>query len=139
MQFCAACCKAGGTDSGNLKSCSSCHEVQYCSRECQRKHWKVHKPHCQHRASTKTQTNDRHIAHEEVIAQADRVIQRLHGELKELEAQLRRLGPANKAEQAALREKASDLCLKCAMDTANVLTKLPLKVREAQPRTFRLL
>lgn len=40
-KVCAACGKkaTGG-------SCARCHQVSYCSKECQRAHWKVHKPDC---------------------------------------------------------------------------------------------
>ena len=30
-----------------LKKCSRCRLVQYCGRECQKKHWNTHKSHCQ--------------------------------------------------------------------------------------------
>ena len=29
-----------------LKKCSKCHLVQYCNTNCQRMHWKTHKPFC---------------------------------------------------------------------------------------------
>ena len=29
-----------------LRKCSRCHLVQYCNRDCQEKHWQVHKPDC---------------------------------------------------------------------------------------------
>jgi hypothetical protein len=29
-----------------LSICSSCYQVRYCSRECQKLHWKHHKPYC---------------------------------------------------------------------------------------------
>ena len=32
--------------SSKLKKCSNCHSVQYCSQECQVKHWKEHKTDC---------------------------------------------------------------------------------------------
>jgi len=32
--------------SEDLLTCSRCHLVQYCHRNCQKKHWKTHKPHC---------------------------------------------------------------------------------------------
>jgi len=39
---CEACCEDNAT-----KKCSSCKCVQYCSQECQKLHWFVHKKHCQ--------------------------------------------------------------------------------------------
>ena len=41
MSKCAACGEAGAS----LK-CGGCGLVYYCSRECQKKHWKVHKKEC---------------------------------------------------------------------------------------------
>ena len=40
-------------DRPKLKQCSRCQEATYCSPECQRAHWKVHKPACQVFASAK--------------------------------------------------------------------------------------
>ena len=39
---CAICKKS----EGQLKSCSLCHSIFYCSVECQKKDWKEHKPKC---------------------------------------------------------------------------------------------
>ncbi|SMN01944.1 hypothetical protein SPONN_222 [uncultured Candidatus Thioglobus sp.] len=38
-----ACCDRSSI---NLKACTRCHKVKYCSKECQGKHWKVHKDIC---------------------------------------------------------------------------------------------
>ena len=35
-------------DQVGTMDCSSCHTVAYCSSDCQRKHWKVHKKTCRH-------------------------------------------------------------------------------------------
>mmetsp|Transcript_15961 Transcript_15961/g.64407 ORF Transcript_15961/g.64407 Transcript_15961/m.64407 type:complete len:319 (-) Transcript_15961:155-1111(-) len=45
---CAACGRALADDTGRggPKKCSVCRTVRYCSKECQRKHWKTHKPRC---------------------------------------------------------------------------------------------
>ena len=39
-------CSFCGNYSENLKKCSRCRLTQYCNRECQKKHWSVHKPVC---------------------------------------------------------------------------------------------
>ena len=33
--------------------CSACHQIGYCSRECQKAHWKVHKAECKRHKSAK--------------------------------------------------------------------------------------
>ncbi|KAI0740207.1 hypothetical protein C8Q76DRAFT_189717 [Earliella scabrosa] len=42
------CSKCGQSPPGGLKNCSGCHGATgaYCSKECQKAHWKVHKPVC---------------------------------------------------------------------------------------------
>ena len=44
LQACAYCM----AHEGNLKlrKCAQCRAVVYCSAECQKKHWKVHKQQC---------------------------------------------------------------------------------------------
>ncbi|KAL7155955.1 hypothetical protein ABFS83_03G110900 [Erythranthe nasuta] len=32
--------------SSNIKACSACHAVWYCSRECQKSDWKLHRAEC---------------------------------------------------------------------------------------------
>lgn len=44
-----ALCHVNQTDlpnDGRLKACTRCYRVVYCSKECQRKHWKIHKKEC---------------------------------------------------------------------------------------------
>jgi len=43
-QCCNSACLAMA--SGKLKECGGCRMVQYCSRACQKTHWKEHKKHC---------------------------------------------------------------------------------------------
>ena len=35
------------TETSNLKICSKCKSVSYCSRDCQRQDWKLHKKYCE--------------------------------------------------------------------------------------------
>ncbi|KAL7527585.1 hypothetical protein ACHAXR_002026 [Thalassiosira sp. AJA248-18] len=44
-------CAACGREGGDLKMCSGCNEVKYCSRECQLTHRPVHKNECKKRAA----------------------------------------------------------------------------------------
>jgi MYND finger len=45
-------CEACGKDLGHDRRCAGCNVVRYCDRECQRAHWRQHKPFCsQWRAS----------------------------------------------------------------------------------------
>ncbi|KAF9527998.1 hypothetical protein CPB83DRAFT_894716 [Crepidotus variabilis] len=39
---CAKCAKTGVT----LQACGACRMTKYCSRDCQKSHWKAHKPQC---------------------------------------------------------------------------------------------
>ena len=39
-------CSYCSQHSDSLKKCSRCRLVQYCGRECQKKHWNTHKSHC---------------------------------------------------------------------------------------------
>ncbi|KAA1475903.1 ankyrin [Dentipellis sp. KUC8613] len=39
-------CDFCGKTDDKLKLCVACHSARYCSRECQKSHWKVHKPAC---------------------------------------------------------------------------------------------
>ena len=52
---CQTCHKTGQIDGVTLFNCSGCKNSHYCSRECQKAHWRSHKPICeQHRASLQT-------------------------------------------------------------------------------------
>ncbi|KAG1750547.1 ankyrin repeat-containing domain protein [Suillus paluster] len=46
-------CKKKGS---GLKQCGRCHTVRYCSSDCQRMHWKTHKPLCQPFSTSTTVT-----------------------------------------------------------------------------------
>jgi len=39
-------CSCCGRNSADLKKCSRCRSVQYCDRDCQKKHWTTHKLDC---------------------------------------------------------------------------------------------
>ena len=45
-QLCAKCGKAEKKAGGELLACGGCHERKYCSKECQKSHWKMHKIIC---------------------------------------------------------------------------------------------
>merc|ERR1712061_64037 len=42
-------------DDDAKKKCSSCKSAQYCSQECQKLHWFVHKKHCERLKASRTQ------------------------------------------------------------------------------------
>ncbi|TBU44049.1 hypothetical protein BD309DRAFT_863131 [Dichomitus squalens] len=39
-------CAACGSSAGTLKFCNACHAIRYCSKQCQRSHWSLHKTRC---------------------------------------------------------------------------------------------
>ena len=39
-------CTNCGQSSDRMKKCAGCGKTRYCSRQCQKQHWKQHKPHC---------------------------------------------------------------------------------------------
>ena len=43
--LCAACGKRE-TNGRKLKKCTACRQVAYCNVDCQRRHWKTHRPEC---------------------------------------------------------------------------------------------
>jgi hypothetical protein len=43
---CANCCRENTPTGGDLKQCSVCKTTLYCSSECQKAHWKIHKIKC---------------------------------------------------------------------------------------------
>lgn len=45
-------CQKCNSQASSLKHCSGCHSVRYCSKDCQRKDWKSHRPNCNISAST---------------------------------------------------------------------------------------
>jgi len=44
-----ACATCGAAASAQMLQCSTCKTVPYCSRDCQREHWRTHKAKCQRR------------------------------------------------------------------------------------------
>ena len=40
-------CDVSSSSSNDLKKCGGCGKAQYCGKECQKQHWKVHKAFCQ--------------------------------------------------------------------------------------------
>lgn len=51
------CCANCGLKGDDLKRCADCGQVRYCSRECQKKHWKIHKMDCKKSSSSSKQKN----------------------------------------------------------------------------------
>jgi hypothetical protein len=41
-----ACCGLPKSKSSEMRMCSACRAMYYCSVECQKKHWSLHKPFC---------------------------------------------------------------------------------------------
>lgn len=44
IRTCSFCDKSEGGE--KFKRCGKCHNVKYCGKVCQKKHWKFHKPYC---------------------------------------------------------------------------------------------
>ena len=57
VPVCSGCLKKVRGD--KLKSCSGCLKAKYCSRACQKKHWKVHKKICSDAKSLRFKVADR--------------------------------------------------------------------------------
>lgn len=51
-------CANCGEKASVMKKCADCGTVKYCSRECQKQHWKVHKVNCKMSTSTSKHQHD---------------------------------------------------------------------------------
>ena len=76
-RFCSA-CSAAAT---KLLRCSGCQSTWYCNSECQRAHWKSHRPECKRLKAAKVQANTEAGAAElaandamRVVVQTDRIV-----------------------------------------------------------------
>merc|ERR1739848_318675 len=49
-------CSKDPPPGSKFSRCSSCQSVRYCSRECQKKHWKTHKVDCKKKRAAKDAT-----------------------------------------------------------------------------------
>ena len=58
-------CHNCSTCSDDLKACLGCHKTKYCSKECQIKHWKIHKKECKN----STQTVEAQISEPKSVSQ----------------------------------------------------------------------
>jgi hypothetical protein len=76
---CKVCSKLEDKLGGN---CKGCKQVYYCSKECQKSHWKVHKPICQNNQKLKQQTLLQ--AGKEIELKADNPITRYAAKYSEL-------------------------------------------------------
>jgi hypothetical protein len=47
----------GGSSKATMMKCSRCKSVVYCGVECQRRHWKAHKPACKAASAAKTKSS----------------------------------------------------------------------------------
>ena len=51
LSLCCANCGKGEESSGELKLCTACRMVKYCSRDCQKANRRQHKKECKKRAA----------------------------------------------------------------------------------------
>ena len=51
-------CLSCGERKGNLKTCTGCDKAKYCGKECQKRHWKVHKKECKSAQTKDKQPQD---------------------------------------------------------------------------------
>jgi hypothetical protein len=70
---CSGCAARGA----HFKLCSACRTVAYCNQDCQRAHWKEHKPAC--RAAVAAQQHARLVTNVEMSEESlERVAVKLH-------------------------------------------------------------
>ncbi len=48
------CANCGGSGQPTLQMCSACNKIKYCSKSCQKSHWKIHKTGCKFKPGSPT-------------------------------------------------------------------------------------
>ena len=128
------CARPGCENKNATKYCGNCENVMYCSGECQRLHWKVHKPDCEEKKNTDPlicfsdawlQTNDLMKKADEEIALKDeaKAIKTLKQALAFAEHQF---GKPELEKMSRIREGSNDLISSWEVD--NMLMRMCSKL-----------